>query len=150
MSIVGLVLSVAVFLFLINAADEGMDTAAMGQTAALTLAFAAVPLATLIRQVSPSAVFSLGGGMTVAGVATTPGGNLLGIVMIATGLAFLLVGAAASPLISPGLVGWLVVYAVAITASIWVIGTSPWTWLISILVSGAVVPATRVQLAQSP
>lgn len=77
------------------APDDGATSISVRQGLAYGLVFAASPLGVLVARVPARAAAALGGGMTVAGAATMPGGNLVGGVMLATGFVILLTGTAA-------------------------------------------------------
>jgi hypothetical protein len=99
----GLLIAVGIFVLVAFVApDDGVDASSLQQGTAIAAVLAAVPVAILIRPVDASRVVSLGGAMTVGGVATMIGGNLAGLLMAISGLAILLVGASREPPISWG------------------------------------------------
>lgn len=98
---------------------DGLDPSSLQQGIAIAIVVAAAPVAVIVRPVDASRVVSLGGAMTIAGVATMFGGNLAGLLMAISGLPILLVGAAREPPISWGLVGRLVGYAVLLVLGMW-------------------------------
>ena len=57
--------------------------------------------------------------MALAGLATTFGGNLIGLLMAAAGIAILLAGASRQPALTLGLVVRLVGYAILLGAAMW-------------------------------
>lgn len=134
-SAVGLLVSGGVFVLVaLIAPDAGITTTSLGQGIALAAVFAAAPIAGLSRRTDDGRIVSLGGGMSVAGVATTPGGNLLGPVMAATGLFLLLAGASRRPLFTVSLITKLLAYGIALGAAMWLaIGTNILTGLVAIL-----------------
>jgi hypothetical protein len=82
--------------------------------------------------------------MTVAGAAVTSGGNLLGVVMVASGVLLLLVGGSHRPLLTAALVGRLLVYAIVLAAGVFLaIDTAMWTGLAAIVVAVTVSLSTR-------
>lgn len=119
-SVAGVLVAIAVFVLVgLVAPDDGATVTSLRQGFALAAVFAAVPIATLAHDVDATSLVSLGGGMVVAGVATTPGGNLLGLVMAACGLSFFLVGGSRQPSLTIGVVGRLLVYAVLLASGVW-------------------------------
>lgn len=112
-------LFVAVLLFLAIAVvfpEDGPDSTSIAQGLALGAIVAAGPVASLVSRLRPSSLAALAGGMTIAGVATTPGGNLSGLVMAIAGL-LLLAGVTTRGVV--GLIGPMVGYAVSLVIGIY-------------------------------
>lgn len=110
-ALLGLLAGVALFAFVAGPAqDDGPDFA---QGLALGAVVAAGPVAALTAGRRPSRVVALAGGMTIAGAATTPGGNLAGLVMAVVGLV-LLVGMPARPDLTWGLTATTLGYALTL------------------------------------
>ena len=84
----GILLAVAVVL-----PDEGTDLNSMMEGLGLGAIVAAAPVGALASRASGSDIIALGGGMTLAGAATTPGGNFSGVVMAVAGFGLLFAGA---------------------------------------------------------
>jgi hypothetical protein len=122
------------------APDDGVDPSSLQQGIAIAVVMAAVPVAVIARQVPASRVISLGGAMTIAGMATTFGGNLAGLVMAIGGLPILVAGASAEPPMSPGLIARLLGYACSLVAGMWLsLGSStPLMKTLGVLLAGAV------------
>jgi hypothetical protein len=106
-------------LVVLVAPDEGLDAGSLPQGIAIASVIAAVPVAAIVRPVDASRVVSLGGAMTVAGIATMFGGNLAGLLMAISGIAIFLVGASREPPISWGLATRLIGYAVLLILATW-------------------------------
>jgi hypothetical protein len=85
---VGILLAVAVVF-----PDEGPDSTSLMHGLGLGAIVAAAPAGAQASRGSGSSIIALGGGMTLAGAATTPGGNFIGLVMTVAGFALLLAGA---------------------------------------------------------
>jgi hypothetical protein len=116
----GLLLAVGVLVWLgFLAPDNGVDASSLQQGIGLAATVAAVPAALLLRPSEPWRGVALGGAMALAGFATTFGGNLIGLLMAATGVAILLASASRRPALTSGLVARLVGYAVLLGAAMW-------------------------------
>ena len=103
LALLGLLAGVGLFVFVAGLApDDGADSTSIAQGLALGAVVAAGPVAALTAGRRPSSVVALAGGMTIAGAATTPGGNLAGLVMALAGLV-LLAGVPARPDLTWGL-----------------------------------------------
>ena len=111
-SSVGLLVAAGVFAFFVTASDDGINATVFGQAAALAALFAAGPVAALLGEITPERILIIGGGMTIVGIATTPGGNLLGPVMAFVGVAYLLAGAAERPAVTPRTIGLLLIWSI--------------------------------------
>lgn len=97
-AIVGLLLAMGVLVWVtLLAPDDGVDASSLPQGVGLAATVAAVPAALLLRPAEPWRGVSLGGAMALAGFATMFGGNLIGILMAAVGVAILLAGASRQP-----------------------------------------------------
>lgn len=119
-SIVGLLLALSVLVWVaFLASDNGVDPSSLQQGIGLAATVAAVPGALLLRTGEPWRGVSLGGAMALAGFATTFGGNLIGLLMAAAGVAILLAGASRQPALTSGLVVRLVGYAILLGAAMW-------------------------------
>jgi len=119
-AIVGLLLALSVVLWVaFLAPDDGVDASSLQQGIGLAATLAAVPAALLLRPAEPWRGVSLGGAMALAGFATTFGGNLIGLLMTATGVAILLAGASRQPAVTSGLVVRLVGFAILLGAAMW-------------------------------
>lgn len=101
------------------APDNGVDAFSLQQGIGLTAAVGAVPAALLLRPAEPWRGVSLDGAMALAGFATTFGGNLIGLLTAATGVAILLASALRQPALTSGLVVRLVGYAILLGAATW-------------------------------
>lgn len=101
------------------APDNGVDASSMQQGIGLAATVAAVPAALLLRPAEPWRGVSLGGAMALAGLATTFGGNLIGLLMAAAGTAILLAGASRQPALTSGLLVGLVGYAILLGVAMW-------------------------------
>lgn len=111
--VLGLLLAVGVLIFVGFAApDDGVSSTSLQQAFALALVTAAVPLAILFGHPDPARVVSLGGAMTIAGLATIAGVNFVGLLMSILGFALMLVGASRTPALSLGIAARLIVYTV--------------------------------------
>lgn len=125
--------------------DDGATVSSVREGITIALVFAAVPIATLAPTVTAASVVVLGGGMTIAGFATTPGGNLLGPVMAVVGLLILFTGASRRPAMTSGTIATMLACALALSVAMYaVLGTTSW-WqiLIAVVLAGAVAVSTR-------
>jgi hypothetical protein len=119
-AIVGLLLALSVLVWVaFLAPDNGVDSFSLQQGIGLAATVAAVPAALLLRPAEPWMGVSLGGAMALVGFATTFGGNLIGLLMAAAGIAILLAGAARQPAFTSGLVVRLVGFAILLGAAMW-------------------------------
>lgn len=143
-AVTALLASVGMVAFIVLGSDDGVDAVVIGQAIGVGATMAAVPIAVLIRPTSPPRIVSLGGGMTVAGVATMLGGNLAGFLMAIFGAPILWAGASREPRLSTGLVLRLVVHAGFLIAAMWLsLGrTDPATIIVSWLISIGVATST--------
>jgi len=108
----GLLVALGVLILVVLVApDDGLDAESLQQGIAIASVIAAAPVAAIVRPVDASRVVSLGGAMTVAGIATMFGGNLAGLLMAISGIAILLVGASREPPFTWGLATRLIGYA---------------------------------------
>ncbi|MGH3650253.1 MAG: hypothetical protein ACRDU9_06035, partial [Acidimicrobiia bacterium] len=141
-SVFGLVIAIGVLLLsAFVAPDGGMTAKSLRGGIAIAAVIAAAPLAAMARHVEAPRVVSLGGAMSVAGVATMVGGNLAGLLMAVAGTLILLVGASQQPPISAGISGRLVAYAVLLALAMWLaVGAGVLTTIIALFL--AVVVAT--------
>lgn len=131
------------------AGDDGTAVTWILGGLAIGATVAAAPVGALLSDGTPSTIVALGGGMTVAGAATTPGGNFAGLVMVIAGLALLLTGAVASPAFTWKLVGSVVVYAIALTIGMFagfVVG--PGT-VVALVISAGVATSPRWRLRRA-
>jgi len=144
-SAVGLLVAAGVFILVAMVApDSGATAASIGQGLVIGATFAAVPVAILVGPVDSSALGSLGVGMIFAGFLVTPGGNLLGLVMAATGLVF--VGASGLPSLSLSMLIHAFVTGVVIAAAhILALGHSVPTGLVSLVLSVTVMFSLRLR-----
>lgn len=141
-------LAVALVLFLMSTfvwPDDGATASSFREGITIALVFAAVPIALLAPTVSAAWLVALGGGMTVAGVATTPGGNLLGPIMAAIGLLILFTGASKKPAMTPGIIATMLACALALSVAMYaVLGTTAlWQTLVAVVLAGAIAVSTR-------
>lgn len=141
-------LAVAFVLFLMSTfiwPDDGATASSVRKGIVIALLFAAVPVATLAPTVTAASLVALGGGMTIAGFATTPGGNLLGPIMAAIGLLTLFTGASNEPAMAPGIIAMMLVYALALSVGMYaVLGTtSLWQTLIAVVLAATIATSTR-------
>lgn len=141
-------LTVAFVLFLASTIfwpDHGMTASSLRAGIAVALVFAAVPIAVLAPTATAGSLVALGGGMTIAGFATTPGGNLLGPIMAATGLLILFTGASNEPAMRPSIVAMMLLCALALSIGIYTIpgATSMWQTLIAVVPALAIAVSTR-------
>lgn len=141
-------LAIALVLFLISTfiwSDEGATVSSVQEGFMIALVFAAVPIAALATTVTAPSLVVLGGGMTIAGLATTPGGNLLGPVMAVMGLLILLPGASKKPAITPGIIAMMLACALALSVAMYaVLGTAAlWQTLVAVVLAGAIAVSTR-------
>ncbi len=139
---------VALVLFLMSTfawPDDGATVSWVLEGITITLIFAAVPIAILAPTVTATSLVALGGGMTIAGFATTPGGNLLGPIMAAIGLLVLLTGASKKPAMTPGIIATMLACALALSVAMYAgVGTaSLWQTLLAVVLAGAVAVSTR-------
>lgn len=119
-AIVGLLLALSVLVWVaLVAPDNGADASSLQQGIGLAATIAAVPAALLLRPAEPWRGVSLGGAMALAGLATMFGGNLIGLLMAAAGIAILLAGASRQPALTSGLVVRLVGYAILLGGAMW-------------------------------
>lgn len=119
-AIVGLLLSLSVLVWMaFLAPDNGADASSIEQGIALAATVAAVPVALVLRPTEPWRAVALGGAMALAGLTTTFGGNVIGLLMAAAGIAILLAGASSQPALTSGLVLRLVSYAILLGAAMW-------------------------------
>jgi hypothetical protein len=118
--LLGLLLAVGILVVVgFIAPDSGVEASTLLQGVGLAAAVAAVPVAILLRPADPGRVIALGGAMTVAGLSTMFGGNLVGLPMPIVGTAILLVGASQQPPITLGLVVRLTGHAVLLGLAVW-------------------------------
>ena len=119
-AIVGLLLALYLLVWVaFLAPDSGVDASSLQQGIGLAATIAAVPAALLLRPAEPWRGVSLGGAMALAGFATTFGGNLVGLLMAATGVAILLASALRQPAPTSDLVMRVVGYAILLGAAMW-------------------------------
>jgi hypothetical protein len=89
----GIVVGLGLFVVVaVVSPDEGPDPTSLMQGLGLGVIVAAAPVAALASGGSASNIIALGGGMTIAGAATTPGGNFSGLVMAIAGFGLLFAG----------------------------------------------------------
>ncbi|MGH9895119.1 MAG: hypothetical protein ACREA0_24675 [bacterium] len=132
------------------APDAGPTPTSFRQGVALAVVSAAAPIAAFVSPVDGASLVALGGGMTMAGAATTPGGNLLGPIMMAFGVLLLLVGRSHQPSLTPGLIGRLLLFAVALAAGVWLaIDTGMLTGLAALVLAGGIAISTRLSTSAS-
>lgn len=118
--IVGVLLALIVLVWVaFLAPDSGVDASSLQQGIGLAATVAAVPVAFVLRPAQSWRGVALGGAMALAGLATTFGGNLIGLLMAAAGMAILLAGASRQPALTSGLVARLVGYAILLGAAMW-------------------------------
>jgi hypothetical protein len=80
--VIDVLIAVGVFLAVaVMASDDGLTSTSLRQGIVLAVVLAAAPIAALARGTDSASLVALGGGMIVAGAATSQGGNLLGPVM---------------------------------------------------------------------
>jgi hypothetical protein len=144
-SAIGLLVACGVFILVaLVAPDTGITATSLRQGVALAAVFAAAPIAALARGADAALLVSLGGGMTMAGAAMTPGGNLLGPVIAFSGLLLLLVGGSGRPRLTAGLIGWLLVYGVMLSAGAWLaLDTMAVTRLAALVLAAVVATSTH-------
>jgi hypothetical protein len=115
--VIDVLIAAGVFVVVAIVAPDGGPTGiSLRQGLVLALVFAAAPIAALARGTSSASLLALGGGMMVAGVATAPGGNILGPVMAVSGLLLLLVGGSGQPKLTARLIGSLLLYGIMLYA----------------------------------
>ncbi len=141
-------LAVAFVLFLMTAIvwpDDGATASSLREGITVALVFAAVPLALLAPAVRAASLVALGGGMTIAGFATNPGGNLLGPIMAAIGLVVLFTGASKKPPMTPGIIATMLASALALSVAMYAaLGTtSLGKSLVAVFLAGAIAVSTR-------
>lgn len=141
-------LALALVLFLLSTfvwPDDGATASSFRAGITVALVFAAVPIAILAPTVTAGALVALGGGMTIAGFATTPGGNLLGPIMAVIGLLVLFTGASNEPTMTPGIIATMLVSALALSVAMYAVlgGTSIWQTLVGVVLAGAIAVSTR-------
>lgn len=125
--------------------DDGATVSSVREGITIAVVFAAVPIATLALTATAASLVVLGGGMTIAGFATTPGGNLLGPVMAVVGLLILFTGASGRPAMTLGTIATMLVCALALSVAMYaVLGTTSW-WqiLVTVVLAGAIAVSTR-------
>lgn len=145
-SLLGLV--VAFVLFLMSTfvwPDDGATASSFREGITIALVFAAVPVATLAPTVTAASLVALGGGMTIAGFATTPGGNILGPIMAVIGLFILFTGASKKPPMTPGIIVMMLACTLALSVAMYaVLGTTTlWQTLAAVVLAGAIAVSTR-------
>ena len=119
-AIVGLLLALNVLVWVaFLAPDSGVDASSLQQGIGIAATIAAVPAALLHRPAEPWRGASLGGAMALAGFATSSGGNFIGLLMAATGVAILLASALRQPAPTSDLVVRVVGYAILLGAAMW-------------------------------
>ena len=119
-AIVGLLVGLSVLVWVaFLAADSGADASSIQQGIGLAVTVAAAPVALVLRPAEPWRGVALGGAMALAGLSTTFGGNVIGLLMAAAGIAILLAGASSQPVLTSGLVLRLVGYATLLGAAMW-------------------------------
>lgn len=141
LAFLGLILAVGILVLVgFFGADSGVDASSLRQGVGLAAAVAAVPVAILLGPADPNRVVSLGGSMTLAGLTTMFGGNLVGLLMAIVGVAILLVGASQQPPITLGLVVRLTGHAALLGFAVWLsLGeTTPLLVLASVLLAAIV------------
>lgn len=92
-SLFAIVAGAGLSVFVAFAPEDGVDSGSLTQGLSLGAVVAAAPLAALIGAGRQSRVVDLGGGMTIAGAVTTPGGNVAGLVLMIAGFVLLVSGA---------------------------------------------------------
>lgn len=145
-SLLGLV--VAFVLFLMSTfvwPDGGATASSFREGITIALVFAAVPVATLVPTVTAASLVALGGGMTIAGFATTTGGNFLGPIMAAIGLFILFTGASKKPPMTAGIIATMLACALALSVAMYVVlgSTALWQTLAAVVLAGAIAVSTR-------
>lgn len=146
-SVLGLAIAFVLFLMATFVwPDDGANVSSARDGIAIALIFGAVPIATLAPTVTAASVVVLGGGMTIAGFATTPGGNLLGPIMAVIGLLILFTGASNRPAMTPGLVALMLACALALSIAIHAtLGTtSIWQTMVAVILAGVIAVSTRL------
>lgn len=96
-----------------------LSVANIWQGVAIAAVLASAPIAALAPVVGESSLAALGGGMTVAGIATTPGGNWVGPIMAVVGFLLLMSGASQSPQMTLRLVAMLISYGAGLTVAVY-------------------------------
>lgn len=110
-SAIGVLASLTLFVFIaFIAPDDGPDIDGVLLGLGLGAIVAAPPMAVMASRGEDPLIVALSGGMVIAGVATTGGGNWTGLVVALVGL-LLLAGATPAPRPSWGIVGLMLGYA---------------------------------------
>lgn len=125
------------------APDDGPDPTSLATGFALAGIVAAAPIAVLLSDSTSSRITALGGGMTIAGAATTPGGNLIGLVMAVAGFGLLLAGASGVSELRWRLVGAMFGYAIILAIGIFAGLSAGIGTVISLMLATAVATSPR-------
>lgn len=117
-STIGVLAGLTLFVFIaFIAPDDGPDIDGTLLGLGLGAVVAAPPMAVIVSREKDPILVSLSGGMVIAGVATTRGGNWAGLVMALVGV-LLLAGAIPAPLPGWGIIGLMVGYAVVLVIGV--------------------------------
>lgn len=129
-STIGVLASLTLFVVIaFIAPDDGPDIDGALLGLGLGAIVAAPPMAVIVSRGEDPIIVALSGGMLIAGVATTGGGNWTGLVVALVGL-LLLAGAIPAPLPSWGIIGLMLGYAlVLVIGQIAAFSAGVWTLL---------------------
>jgi hypothetical protein len=108
-----------VVVIVVTAADNGPTLTSWAQGLGIGAVVAAGPVGVLVSDGAPSTIVALGGGMTLAGAATTPGGFLMGLPMAVVGVALMFTGLSVRSPLDWRLVGSTVGYAIVLVIGIY-------------------------------
>lgn len=129
--------------------DDGLDQTSFLQGLGLGAIVAAAPVGALVSRGAASSIVALGGGMTIGGAATTPGGNWTGMVMAVTGFGLLFAGASYTSNATWRLFGSTLIYAVVLAIGMYA-GLAPGLGtFISLILATAVATSPRWVPTQS-
>ena len=145
-SILGLLVAAGVFLLIaVIAPDDGPRAVLVRIGLLYAAVFAAPPMALLLGDGAPGLAVAAGGGMFMAGMATMPGGNLLGLLMAAVGLLLLFVGGSPLPRLTVLLALKLVAYGVVLILGVWLVfDDGPLATLSAVLLAGLIAISGRL------
>jgi hypothetical protein len=143
--IVDLYVATAVVLLIgVIAPDDGPSADSLVQGLIFGVIFSAAPIAALTRGIDSATVMALGGGMVVAGAASTPGANLLGPVMALCGVLLMVAGGTDEPWRRMRMIVMTLVYGLVLSVAMWLaVGTMAMSGLPSLILAIAIATSTR-------
>lgn len=121
--------------------DDGLTSSSVRHGLVLMVVLAAPAIGALL---APEHATAFGGGMFVAGAATLPGGNQIGLIMLVPGLLLMLAGAAHRPPLTPALLIRMVLSALALALGVYMaLDTGLVAGLVALLLAALVTTSGR-------